>query len=728
MTAPEEAPFAQESSKDDGPKRQLLLNPGDQLDGDEREFVHLQVLMGMTPTDSYRAVFYDERGNQKSEWRGTTEALRGGAPHRVAERMLRNKTIALYKRFLEESNDVDLALANARSTLLRSADQKDATAAAASILKLEEKRSKGLDGAARWLEVMLSLDGVEVRKPVPDGASHVDVTFADLVEGRAYLHLPFAAKVELLHRAGAPWNEYDPNARLSDLQLELLAREERWQVVHGGSGVGKSVLGGCKLLLEVVIPFTKSAVLADTYGHCHDEFKYAYQGFRQLFGADGACGVATCVNKQQQHNMTIQTIWGSTVDCFSADYGDGDQVLGKEFDLIVVGEAAKLSADTFQRKAIRALNRRIKNLQDSLGSSHVRRTGRACMYTTPDGYGGAASETWDTADRLSGKKPHLLRLDAENPPDYTSSYYLREAAVTENPSYSEEARKSAERDLPRDIYEEQYLGLRVRRSGLIYKEFKRDKHLVPLPPNEEIRQMKLCVSFDTGKHFSGGLQGYHPSGRIYRLAEYCAVEQTIQANMDGLGERICEVLAPAFGIAVGSDPLKTVLPALFDRIAIYIVDGQSEHKQEIMDHWPIALEDARYPVKGTIDDFRGLMKKDRYYVCESYVHDEIDGYGFLNEVKDYVWRAAKDVKGGGEARSVLEPTKKRDHSMDESRYGIKVLLEEGPPSKQESEVTFGQNWENAHGLAGLEAAMKKQAFGNKDSQHIGSAYRNVHGW
>lgn len=114
-------------------------------------------------------------------------------------------------------------------------------------------------------------------------AAKLRVSPSDIVEQRAFIRVSPEAKVKLCHLAGAPWWDKDENAKLSKLQVEVLGRPEREKIVHGGSRLGKSVLGGCEGIIEAMLPHSKTAIVAARYDHVAHEFQYVHQGMRKLF-------------------------------------------------------------------------------------------------------------------------------------------------------------------------------------------------------------------------------------------------------------------------------------------------------------------------------------------------------------------------------------------------------------------------------------------------------------
>lgn len=673
----------------------MRLNPSELLTELERHYAEYRVLGELSPYEALRLAAHLPDETSKAELKKQTDQYERRVP------------VKRYMEYLRDANDGELAAAVLRKMVLAG----DANAAQ-QLLRVEDKKTRE-EGIFLWMAALRQA-GAEVTKPVPKGEREVTVSFEDLISGRAYVRLPFGAKVRLLEMAGAPWNEHDPDARLSKLQKELLAREERWKICHGGSGVGKSVTGGCEAILALMQPNMKIAIIASTYDKCHAEFEYVWKGFLGLFGemAPRVTSTFRNVNMPSRHEMEIVTVWNSWVKAFSTDREEGSAILGKEFDLVILGEGALVSAETWQRKIRRALDRRVKVLSDG----YFRQTGRGVMFTTPDGFDGAASEEWDRiAERYEGRTD-LARLPHN--PDWLSSAYLREAASTENPSYSPAAFEAARRTLPPDIFAEQYMGRRVRRSGLIYKEFDPDLHVVAMPPPEAIAKMRLVGSFDTGKHFSFGVHGMDVDGTVWRLLEVCTQELRIGDSARVIERKVVEYLGAAFG---GASEFAQIAPHFHS----WWVDARSQEKQEIMATLGIPLSDSKLEVLGSIDQVREIMAEDRYRVAEEGTHGPLERMGLRYEIAKYVWRSQTTRQQVVK----LEPVKRDDHSLDEARYGIVPLLEAGPVRLADTKpVSFADNWQRKQGLRGLAASMRKQMQTGGDHRDIGEAFRGVHGW
>jgi hypothetical protein len=676
------------------PRAKRNVSPLDALSEGESLFCQYIAIGGLDGSAAHIAAFEDDE-------------RKGQGPVLASERLLEKDKIKRAIDYLKGASDEDIARDHIRQVALSPKSTAAAKKAAAdTLLRLEEK-GQASEGFELWMKHMLEI-GAEVRKPVPKRGSEVSVSLADLVDGRAYLYLPPKARVELLHRAGAPWNDQDPDARLSALQVELLSRDERFVFCNGGSGVGKSTVGGGVVLLNACIPNQKVAILAATYDKCFSEFQYAWTGFMNLFGMSGACTTRQVFTAEKRnYNMELRTIWGASVECFSMEHDGGSAVLGREFDIIVYGEGSLISPEIHQRKVIRATARRVKRRTDSRDPNYYRPTGRVYGCSTPDGFGGAISDEWDRVLKVTGNAPEKLQL--EHCTNWLESAYLREATALENPSYSPEAYEAARKSLPPDIFAEQFMGRRVRRSGLIYKEWDEATMLVTMPAPADIAAMRLSCGFDTGKHFSAGIMGLDQNGVLWRLGETCGVEQKISDNADQVREMLIRVLGPVFQ----TEQYEEIRP----HIDIWPCDPSSPHKMDLMDLLGAPIWDATMTVQGSIDRIRKLMADDSFRVVRETTHDPVDGMGFRYEVAKYVWKVTKTAKGWNDGRTRLEPVKLDDHTMDELRYDSIPLLDLGLPShsppQPHREPTLGQ-----HLRAGL--------AGRGASRHVGPAYRGVH--
>lgn len=641
-----------------------------------------------------------------ADWRAASLAAYGREIESVEHaRLKKRKEIKDYIAYLQRPGH-EIATDVLRGQLV-SPKATERVAAATKLLDRHEKKG-AQEAVARWWD-LLEECGYTIRLPVPPSyefGHEVEVTLAELRAGRAYVDDPLAAKVALLHRAGAPWNQHDPDAKLSELQIELLGREERELICHGGSGVGKSVLGGCFALLELIKPHREIAIVADTYDHCSDEFQYVHAGFRKLFGRYAV--KSTYVNTRSVHDMEIQTYWQSRIRTFSVDREEGDAILGKEFDLIVLGEGSKVSEDVLNRKCKRAVDRRVKMVH-----GHYRRTGRTVIFTTPAQYSGCSAAEFERVKKATRGRPE--RLHAENA-DWLESVYLREANCLENPSYSKEVFESRRKSLPADIFSEQYEGKMMRRAGLIYKEFSAERDIVPFPPPEQVRRMRLGVGIDTGKNFAAILVGMDPDRVLWVLGEAYTFEQSITDNAEDLKEMAAHLLSPSFW----GKNWDYVGPL----IDVWRIDPSSQHKEDLGPLLDVPITFDQLDLLPTIDVVRKMMREGRVRFCEEGLHDPLEGKGILWEIGRYQWKEPPRKATG--SRSEQLPAGKDDHGLDALRFVAVPMEEIGP---LEGEARQAESFEKV-----MRDRVRYEVVGHlvermrrPNLRNPGEAFRAVHG-
>lgn len=511
----------------------------------------------------------------------------------------------------------------------------------------------------------------------------IRVNFADVVAGRAYLRIPFAGKLLLCHWAGAPWSDKDSKACLSALQAEVIARREREKIVHGGSGLGKSVLGGCDLMVANLLPFRKVAVVAARYDHVAHEFQYLYRGLKTLFADHGqTMKRLTFRNQMNYHEYDAESIWGTRTIGISTQSDEGAQLLGREFTDVVCGEASHIPVSIFNGRLLRALDRSTMAREHGLEQE----TGTLSLYTTPDGYEGASAYEWERVKKATKAQPHLVHYGRV---PWARTVWVREAAVTENPGYSratfEARRLEASGDANRRrAFEEQYLGRMTYASGRIYRSFDEDRHVRPMPPANYIRHMNLGVGIDTGACTGILLAGIGRDGKKWILGEsYLEKPQGgIYTNLTDAEEMLVRVLQPVFGVEDAGQIIR-------DLLFMVSIDPASQHKLEIIDRWDCALSSPN-----TSDQRSLLQTIDR---VEKWFHDDdiaiVDSCdNLIEQIRKYVWKIIKSPTHSA-APVVREPAKGFDHLCDALRFILIPMADHGIPTAPPPAVTFAQQWE-----------------------------------
>jgi len=491
-------------------------------------------------------------------------------------------------------------------------------------------------------------------------ATKLRITPEDLTSGRAYVRFSTEAKIALCERAGAPWYDKNPDATLSPIQREVLGRREREKIVHGGSRLGKSVLGGCEGIIELMQPRTKLAVVAATYNHVSHEWQYIDRGMRQLFdGHPQAFQRIIFRHSMNYHDYEVTTIWNSRARGFSVDSDDGAALLGQEFTRVILGEGSHVSSDVHQHKIQRAIDGALMKRKD--GSE--RDTGYISIFTTPTGHQGCSADEFDRIYRETKRQPELLHYGCA---PFAETAWIREASVLENPVYDERVFESARRRLSTAAFEEQYLGKMVFRSGRVYTEFSEDHHIAPMPSVEWIRNARLSVGIDTGAYYAAVLVALGRDGVLRQLGEAYTQKVKIDESADETKLMVTDALAGP----MGTDEWKL----LKDRVEIWPIDPASQHKLEIMDLLDITVTtpsrgQGKFDLIPTIDKLRMMFATDKLYILDSAVWT-------LDQMRKYVWKTTKTT--GSKDPVIREPRKDYDHVMDALRFAAVPLSEMGP--------------------------------------------------
>lgn len=507
------------------------------------------------------------------------------------------------------------------------------------------------------------------------------ISFRDVAERRAYIRLSGDAKIKLCERAGAPWADKDPNATLSPFQHDVLRHRERHMIVHGGSRLGKSVLGGCYGILEFMLPYSFTAYVAGRYEHVNDEWKYFAQGMKRLFGAHQHA-FTRWVHKYSQNYYAFEaeSLWGARTVGYAVDVDEGEVLLGKAFTQIICGEGSRISPDISENRIKRALDGALMNnlLREE--------TGYLRIFTTPSGYEGLSSYEWDRVERKT--KGDLSQVLYGRVP-FAESYWLFEADVLLNPAYDRKVydarRREAEAAGDTAAFDEAYRGLRTYASGRVFREFKDTAHRVDAPPPELIRQMRLGVGIDTGACFGAVLAGIDRDKNLWWLGEVYTEKRHIRESCIAVRHMLETVLGPAFDTAEYA--------ALQEALDIWVIDPASQHKTEVSEYLgDVTLENpsrgqGKFELIPTIDQVRQVMHEDRFRLVK-------DCAVTYDQMRKWVWKRTKT----GEKQKLLvvrEPVKGGDHCLDAGRFVSVPLMELGPRDEPPLVTSFRDAYDGA---------------------------------
>lgn len=504
------------------------------------------------------------------------------------------------------------------------------------------------------------------------------ISMADVFSGRAYIRIPPEGKVKLAHMAGAPFSDKNPDAELSDLQRQILDRSERVLIVHGGSGLGKSVMGGVMGICSLIVPNRRSIVIADRYDHVRHEFKYIVDGMKHLFrGIPQALPVARCVSRGSYHQYSVQTAWGAACEGKSISDDDGAALLGAEFDDIILGEASHIPHDVYERRIARASDRALTGRL----ARGIHEFGRVFMFTTPKEFSGTSAMEWQRVMDQTNRQPELLHCGAT---PWENTVWIREASVLENPDYSHEVYEQRKATLTKEAFEETYLGKMTFRSGRVIPEFG-EEHIIPADAMPPIKEMRLGVGIDTGAHFGAVLYGIYPDpdaplgwralglGEVYLqgapISTCCAhVQDLVTRKLAVLGSTDWEILKK--------------------RIEVWRVDVASQHKADIIEHLGVPLGAQKIEVLPSLDQWRDWVKNGAYGISEEMTV-------CADMIRRYTWKRKVGSKLTGQS-DISEPVKVHDHLLDATRICLVPLTRLGPPDKAPEPVTLQEAVEQAN--------------------------------
>lgn len=234
-------------------------------------------------------------------------------------------------------------------------------------------------------------------------------------------------------------------------QREMHKSNARFKALFAGSRYGKSKSGANDVLPDIMKKGTRGWIVGPTYEQPSKEFRYIYDALVSNLGFKLSHG--TNVQYSTPGQQSLITAWGSEV--YTKSQENIESLLSEELDWLILSEASRLNEKIFDGY-----------LRARLGT----RRGRVVIPTTPHGY------NWVY------KRFYLPAIDGDK------DYWSKIVSVKENPLFSREEYEKAKKELPEDIFKEQYDGEFVAQTGLIYKRF--------------IRQVNCIEQFEIPRHWA----------------------------------------------------------------------------------------------------------------------------------------------------------------------------------------------------------------------------------
>jgi len=227
----------------------------------------------------------------------------------------------------------------------------------------------------------------------------------------------------------------------------------RHRVLCNGRRWGKTLFGGKEIETTAFVKNYLSEpmmgwIIGPNYGDAEKEFRVIYNTFKAL-------GIDTLSNKfiknAENGNMKIETNWGWSVECRSAQHPDS--LVGEGLDFILMAEAGRHSKKTFTEYVRPALS-------DKRGFS--------MMSGVPEDANDTNLLYWAY---MRGQEPLFTQWQSWQLPSWTNTHVF--PGGRNDPEIVEAAS-----DLTDDEFRRQYGGEFVLKRGRVMKEWDDDKHVV----------------------------------------------------------------------------------------------------------------------------------------------------------------------------------------------------------------------------------------------------------
>lgn len=325
-------------------------------------------------------------------------------------------------------------------------------------------------------------------------------------EGVRCLQVPFKLKMRLWERMGYrpfPW------------QLEFHRSTARTKMSIAGARLGKSLGGTMDGMPEICTPGTKTWIVGSTYELASREFAYVVEGLQRLGHGSDIDVQQEVIERHSQPSVgkcTLRTKWGSIVETKSAD--NPDQLLGEELDLIILSEGSRIKRDIVERYLVARL---------------ATRQGRMIIPTTPHG------ANW-LVDWYRRGQTYPAEWRHPRHPRWASSYQSWNFPTWHNPFVPMAEVRAAFESLDRDVFAEQWGGLFVRMSGLVYNL--RQYHIIDeMPANWQTWGCYRGIDFGYTNPFVCLWVAFDPDGRMYIFDEYYQTRRLIEQHARVINNR-----------------------------------------------------------------------------------------------------------------------------------------------------------------------------------------------
>lgn len=410
----------------------------------------------------------------------------------------------------------------------------------------------------------------------------------------------------------------------------------RNRVMCAGARFGKSIAAGYECAANIIIPKQRWWIVAEEYDLAEKEFRYIYQAL--LEHPDDA-------KRQQIKDMVESTATNSKIGQMWIKFKHGSFViaktagrptglLGEELDGIIMAEGSQIPKWIMDRYIRQRLSSRV---------------GQLLVPTTPCGYDDFLYPLF-----LSGQMKDY-HYDGEN---YVESAESWEFKSIDNPYYPREDYDLAKRmlqngSLSEADFGEQYEGRFTSNTGLVYKNFNHQVHVIDPIPEEEMKEWPCFRTVDVGMD----------------APTVCLV-----ARVDSVGAIVITDEYYESGADV-AEHSKNIIEMTGDRDVRYTMIDPAASQRTAANSRSALMQYIEHgipciPADNSVD--AGIMRVSDYLKYDRDDDNKItmppklfitrDCPNLIEEFGKYVWARRKD------GTKTNKPVKRNDHGLDSLRY------------------------------------------------------------
>lgn len=251
----------------------------------------------------------------------------------------------------------------------------------------------------------------------------------------------------------------------SDGQSLVHFSNKRYRIVLAGARYGKSMLCGSEGAFFLLFPDFRIWCVAPVYELAEKEFNWCLEFLSRFRLKDGRNILDLGkLSNPSRGSRSLVLPWGAFIKTKSTEIPQA--LLGEELDMLILGEAACLPREPWERM-----------LRARIGP----RNGQVLAASTGAGDGGLFAE--------------FVSNGQSDDPDFSPYWKTWQFKTIENPYFSQEEYAQAKQELDPDVFAEQYEGRLISRRGFVFRFS--EQHICKQLPSG-IENMPVLVSIQPG--------------------------------------------------------------------------------------------------------------------------------------------------------------------------------------------------------------------------------------